>query len=288
MNEMTELGRFRADVPAPAAATLAAQEERLLAAMAAMATTAPSASRRRRPVLAGLLVTATLAAAAVLGPVLGGWESSPTAYGNAAIDIVLRGDEYVATIKDPFADHALYTEAFRAMGLNVALDLRPASPTGVGHIFRLGISGATAKDRIGERPEPEGCTPGRPGCTLTVTISKGFSGRGTIYLGRPARPGEPYQNNADAARKGESLEGYDPDGRTVAEVLAETRRRGLEVTFQIIEPHPDGHGFSMRPDRQRAEVGGHWIVWAAEPAREGAVRLLVSEKRVARNPVTGR
>ncbi|SDJ07380.1 hypothetical protein [Nonomuraea jiangxiensis] len=285
MNEMTELESFRSEVPPPTPDALTAQEGRLLKALA----TPPAVERGRRgrAVFAGLLAAGVFTTAAVLGPTLIGQDSRPTAYGNSAIDIELRGDEYVARIKDPFADHALYTEAFQALGLNVALDLRPASPTGVGRVFRLGFAGTTEKDRIGGNLEPEGCTYGRPGCALIVTIAAGFSGRGTIYLGRPARPGETYQNNTDAGRKGESLEGYDPNGRTVAEVLTETRRRGLEVTYQIIRPAPDGNGFSMNPREQSAKVGDHWIVWAAEPYREGAVRLLVSEKRVARNPVHG-
>ncbi|MFI7688007.1 hypothetical protein ACIBQ6_02995 [Nonomuraea sp. NPDC049655] len=294
MNEMTELERLRSEVPAPAADALAAQEGRFLAALAAEGDRSPAAPRvprRGRFLLAGLLaaavLAAVLAAVAVLGPVVAGRDARPAAYANAAIDIELRGDEYVATIKDPFADHALYNEAFRAMGLDVALDLRPASPTAVGEVFRLGFSGTTESDRIGGTLRPKGCTPGRPGCALTVTVSKGFGGKGVLYLGRPARPGEPYQNNADAGRKGEALEGYVADGRTVAEVLAETRRRGLEVTFQIIEPAPDGNGFSVNPREQSAKVGGHWVVWAAEPQRQGAVRLLVSEKRVPRNPVSG-
>ncbi|MGW2215994.1 hypothetical protein ACWCSD_13485 [Nonomuraea sp. NPDC001684] len=290
MNEMTELERLRCEVPAPAADALAAQEGRFLAALAAerdRVPAAPRVPRRGRFLLAGLLAAAVLAAVAVLGPVVAGRDARPAAYANAAIDIELRGDEYVATITDPFADHALYNEAFRAMGLDVALDLRPASPTGVGRVFRLGFAGTTERDRIGGTLRPHGCTPGQPGCALTVTVSKGFGGKGTLYLGRPARPGEPYQNNTDAGRKGEALEGYVADGRTVAEVLAETRRRGLEVTFQIIEPAPDGNGFSVNPREQSAKVGGHWVVWAAEPERQGAVRLLVSEKRVPKNPVSG-
>ncbi|MFC5833389.1 hypothetical protein [Nonomuraea insulae] len=285
MNEMTELERLRSDVPPPTPDALTAQEDRLLNALATVPAT--ERGRRRRPVFAGLLAAAVFTTAAVLGPTLIGQDSRPTAYANSAIDIELRGEEYVATIKNPFADHDLYTEGFKALGLNVTLNLQPASPTRVGHVFRLGFDGTTEKDRIGGNLEPEGCTYGRPGCALTVTITKGFSGKGTISLGRPAKPGETYQNNADARKKGESLEGYDPNGRTVAEVLTETRRRGLEVTFQIIKPHPDGNGFSMSPREQSATVGGHWVVWAAEPHRQGAVRLLVSEKRVAKNPVHG-
>ncbi|MFC7589416.1 hypothetical protein ACFQYP_41335 [Nonomuraea antimicrobica] len=187
MNEMTELEHFRSAVPSPTPDALTAQETRLLNALATVP--APRPRSRGRFVFAGLVATAALAAAVVLGPMLVGQDSGPTAYANSAIDIELRGDEYVATIKDPFADHALYTEAFQAMGLNVALDLRPASPTKVGQIFRLGFDGTTREDRIGGGLEPEGCTPGRPGCALTVTVSKGFSGKGVIYLGRQAKPG---------------------------------------------------------------------------------------------------
>ncbi|MEV5897995.1 hypothetical protein [Nonomuraea fuscirosea] len=285
MNEMSELVRLRAEVPPPTPDALTAQEERLMDAMAAVPAT--GRGRRRRAMVTGLLAAAVLTAVAVLGPGLISRDALSTAYANSAIAVEARGDEYVATIKDPFADHARYTEAFRALGLDVALDLRPASPSGVGKVFRLGFSGTTGKDRIGGGLEPEGCAYGSPGCALTVTVSKGFSGKGVLYLGRPARPAEPYQNNADAGAKGEALEGYDPDGRTVAEVLAETRERGLEVTFQIIKPDPDGNGFSMNPREQSAEVGDHWIVWAAEPSRQGVVRLLVSEQRVAKNPVHG-
>ncbi|MEO3875839.1 hypothetical protein ABGB18_44260 [Nonomuraea sp. B12E4] len=283
MNEMTELEHFRSEVPPPTPDALTAQEDRLLNALA----TAPAAGRRSRLVLAGLLTAAAVATAVVAGPTLISQDLYPTAYANSAIDVQLRGDEYVARIIDPFADHTLYTEAFNALGLDVALVLRPASPTGVGQIFRLGFDGTTRKDRLGGGLEPEGCTYGHPGCALTVTVTKGFSGKGTIYIGRPAKPSESYQNNADAGRKGESLEGYDPNGHTVAEVLAETRKRGLEVMYQIIQPAPNGEGFSVNPRERSAKVGDHWIVWAAEPYRQGAVRLLVSEKRVAKNPVYG-
>lgn len=113
-------------------------------------------------------------------------------------------------------------------------------------------------------------------------MSAGFGGKGIVYLGRQAKPGERYQAGRRADTEGEMLGGYAPDGRTVAE----TRRRGLWVSFQIIEPSPGG-GFSMNPREWSAAVGDHWIVWAAEPEQAGTVRLIVSEKRVARNPVHG-
>jgi hypothetical protein len=118
-------------------------------------------------------------------------------------------------------------------------------------------------------------------------VSKGFKGRGVFYLARPAKPGEKYQTHAEAGKKGEMLEGYDADGRTVGKVAAEARGRGLRVVFQIIKPNPDGNGFGLDQDEQSAEVGDHWYVWAAEPEQVGTVRLLVTEKHLRKNPVTG-
>jgi len=284
MNEMTRLERFRSEVPRPGPATLREQEDRLLSAITAAE---PSPRRPRRP-LRRLAVCAVATAVLATGlTVLLDTTDPATSYANEAIDIVLRGDEYVATIKDPFADHAEYSEAFQALGLRIGLQLLPASPTQVGEIVRYGFSGTTSSDRLGGGLRPPGCTPGQAGCALTVTVTKGFQGKGVVSLGRQAKPGERYQAHARAEARGEMLHGYDPVERTVGEVTAEAGRRGLRVTFQIIEPAPDGNGFSVDPREQSVPVGDHWIVWAAEPDQADTVRLLVSAKRVPKNPVHG-
>lgn len=290
MNELSELARIRDEQLAGQASRAGARA--LLATIVAeepgteaTRSRAPR-SRRTRRLVVGLLATATLATVAVMGPTLLKKEDA-TSYANTAIDIELRGDEYIARIKDPFADHALYAEAFQAMGLDIGMELIPASPTQVGNIVRMGFAGTTEADRLGGGLEPDGCAFGHEGCFLTVTVSKGFKGRGVFYLARPARPGEKYQASGDAGRKGEMLEGYDADGRTVGKVAAEARRRGLRVVFRIIEPNPDGNGFGMNRD-QSAKIGDHWYVWAAEPEQVGTVRLLVTEKHLRKNPVTGK
>nr|BFE84188.1 hypothetical protein GCM10020093_067890 [Planobispora longispora] len=171
MSEMTHLERFRAEVPRPGLADLRDQERRLLTAIAGTgpdaAGTGPSGPVRRRGAMprlvAGLAVTTVLAVAAVIGFTLVQERAgTATSYANAAIDIELRGDEYVATIKDPFADHALYSEGFKALGLDVGLQLVPASPTRVGDIVRYGSSGTNGDDKLGGGLSPEGCAPGSP------------------------------------------------------------------------------------------------------------------------------
>jgi DNA-directed RNA polymerase specialized sigma24 family protein len=74
----------------------------------------------------------------------------------------------------------------------------------------------------------------------------------------------------------------------IARNVLANQRRGLRVAFQIIEPNPDGNGFSMNPAKQSAKVGDRWYVWAAEPEQAGTVRLLVTEKHLPKNPVTGK
>jgi len=290
MNELRELARVQDEQLAGQASGAGARA--LLAAIVAEEPGAEDAGsrtpkpRRTRRLVVGLVATAALAIAAVMAPTL--LKRDATSYANTAIDIELRGDEYIARIKDPFADHALYAEAFQAMGLDIGMELIPVSPTQVGGIVRMGFAGTTMADKLGGGLEPEGCTLGQEAnCFLTVTVSKGFKGRGVFYLGRPARPGEKYQAFGDAGRKGEMLEGYDADGRTVGKVVAEARGRGLRVVFQIIRPNPDGNGFGLDQDKQSAKVGDHWYVWAAEPEQVGTVRLLVTEKHLRKNPVTG-
>ncbi|MEU0570483.1 hypothetical protein ABZ297_34540 [Nonomuraea sp. NPDC005983] len=249
----------------------------------------PRAPRRTRRLVVGFVATAALVAAAVVGPsLLTNGEGTATSYANSAIDVELRGDTWVARVKDPYADHALYAEAFKAVGLDVGLNLVPVSPPRVGQVVRMAFEGTVGNGKgVGGTTEPEGCTLGQVGCSLAVTVDRGFIGKGVISLGRAAKPGEKYQDAGPASRKGGMLAGYRADERTVGEVLAEVRRRGLKAVFQIIDPSPDGHGYGVDPKRQSAHVGDDWIVWEAESEEAGVVRLLVTKERLPKNPVYG-
>ncbi|NUW40558.1 hypothetical protein [Nonomuraea rhodomycinica] len=296
MNELTDLARVRDDELAGRASGAGAR-----ALLASVAATDPAerpspvplpgaASRRRaRRLLAGALATAALAAAMVLGPSFLEDGSGPaTSYANAAIEIEQRGDWWVARIRDPFADHALYSEAFRAVGLDVTLELVPVPPDRVGEVVKIGGSGTTGPSLgIGGELEPEGCTIGQAGCALTVQVGRDLTGKAVVSLGRVARPGESYQSSVVATRKGQMLAGFRVDERPVREVMAEVRRRGLKAVFRIIDPNENGGGYGMDPAAQSRPVGDDWTVWEAEADRPGVVRLYVSEKRVAQNPIYG-
>jgi hypothetical protein len=266
----------------------------LLASIIAHEPTAELTRRGRRPALswrgrlaAGAVAVAGLAAAALIGPtVLGGPVS---AYANSAIEIELHGDTYVATIKDPFADHAKYTEGFKAVGLDVNLEVVPVSPIEVGKITGMRVSGHRADngESITSGTKPDGCALGSEGCAMTVEVAQGWTGSAAVMLGRAAEPGEKYRNWHSAMNKGEMLEGYRADGKTVGEVMAEVRTRGLKAVFEIITPSPDNNGYSVDPGEQSAQVGDDWVVWEALPHQAGVVRLMVTRERLPKNPVYG-
>ncbi|MEU6781114.1 hypothetical protein ABZ912_18090 [Nonomuraea angiospora] len=293
MNELQHLARVRDEDLAGQASGAGARA--LLASITAEEP-APrgrlSATPRRRRLAMGAVAVAGLAAAAVIGPAVVGGSGPATSYANSAIDIELRGGYYVAVIKDPLADHAKYSEGFKAVGLNVDLRLVPSSPSQVGRVTSVntGVTFRTHpnEDRsIGTGREPAGCTFGRPGCAMTVMVARDYAGLGVVAVGRAAEPGEKYQNIGSATRKGEMLEGFRVDERTTGEVMAEVRRRGLRAVFEVITPAGNG-GYRVEPGRQSAVVGDDWIVWEARSEQPGVVRLMVTEERLPQNPVYGR
>ncbi|TKK83725.1 hypothetical protein FDA94_32595 [Herbidospora galbida] len=249
-----------------------------------MSTSAPVRRRRfLRPVLvavaAGLVVTLTP-------------PQFVTSYANAAVEIHLEGEQYVARVLDPFADHERFTEAFRAVGLDVRIRPLPVSPLSAGTSLGMMIGGTFDRpDEIGGEfayggvvlsadLEPKGCAPAAPGCAMIVRVPAGFPGSVDIRLGRPARPGEDYADYDKALGPGGPLHGVRlRHGAPVKEVRAEAERRGLRVTYQRIEIGPGG-GLSFVDDTP----GDQWTVWNAWQVREGVVRLLVTERRLSQNP----
>ncbi|GIH91811.1 hypothetical protein ACFFMN_34615 [Planobispora siamensis] len=245
----------------------------------------PAAVRRyglRRLTLGAAAVV--LAAGFVVGPsLLEDGSGGAASYANSAVAIEREGGDYVARIKDPFAEREEFGEAFAALGLKVGLNLSPASPGAVGEIFRVGTSGGGVGRGFVAGTEPSGCSPSEPGCVMVLRVPADFTGEAWIELGRQARPGEAYRNHGSAVGRYGELRGTDVDGRPVEEVLAEVRRRGLQVEFQRIIV---GDGGSLSFEAVTAgEVGPAWTVWDAEAAMAGKVRLMVTPEKLDDNPM---
>ncbi|SPL97341.1 unnamed protein product [[Actinomadura] parvosata subsp. kistnae] len=223
-----------------------------------------------------------LAAGVTVVNVTGG---ATVSYASAELDITQEGGEWVARIKDPYAEHEKYTRGFAAVGLNVRVQIVPASPSRAGQLLQLGGSGRGM--RVSTVTEPDGCEPGRPGCDLVIRVPVGAAGEAWVKFGRLARPGEAYDQPGRANAKGEPLEGVKVSGRTVGELTSEARRRGLRTVLQIIRPGENYEGYSIRPGQSSAGVGDDWFVWEAESVAAGTVRLLVTKERLPKNPVYG-
>ncbi|MEV8638192.1 hypothetical protein AB0395_41715 [Streptosporangium sp. NPDC051023] len=284
-------GGHPSDAEAQALLTLITAED------PAAAAPRPARPRGLRRLLLGVAATATLAIGVVVGPsLLGGGPGMATSYASLEIDIQRVGDEYVARIKDPYADHERYHEGFQALGLDVDVRVVPVAPSKVGQEV-TGVEGGTRASGKSwtsasgmEDGAGKSCRAGRKDCYLVLRIPADLTGKAYLRLGRQAKPGEHYDEDGQqtATVKGGLLAGYRVDEKTVGEVLPEIARRGLKITYLIMTVAPGNPGgFGTDPERQSTPVGKDWIVWEAEEVASDTVRLLVTDRRYDRNPVYG-
>ncbi|GII29378.1 hypothetical protein [Planotetraspora mira] len=149
-----------------------------------------------RRLAVGLAAAALLAAGIVVGPSLlrdgGGAASS---YASSEIEIQREGDEYVARIKDPFADHQKFSKAFEAVGLDVELLIVPVPPSQVGSVVSAGFETPSTEwtSAMVDRDEKV-CKAGEKGCYLLLRLPADLTGKSWFKLGRQARAGETYDN----------------------------------------------------------------------------------------------
>lgn len=248
----------------------------LLAAVLSAESPPPPRRRLVPRLAAGAATVAALAAALVVGPTP--WDSEPLrGYANAAVAIDVEGEMYEVRIKDAYADQREFGEAFARFGLDVRLRVVPVSPDRERDYVQVRAL----------RPVPEGapppggltgahsteleCSPGQDVCSLRVGLGGELFRRhgADILIGRKARPGELYADAAPAA--GDRPASLGLTGRTVGEVLAELRRRGLGADFTIGVFRPDGSGSALdppalwRPAADRRVTGA----WMRGPASVG-------------------
>jgi hypothetical protein len=156
--------------------------------------------RARRPrarlALAACGVVA-MTGALVVGPSLLGGTGAATSYANSAIEVTRVDGVYVARIKDPLADHERYAEAFRAVGLDVDIELVPVAPARVGQLLETGSGGSSGEvstELVSTGPAPVDCSLQPAACTMIVRISDDTGGDVHYKLGRAAAPGEAYDD----------------------------------------------------------------------------------------------
>ncbi|MEU6713591.1 hypothetical protein ABZ897_19065 [Nonomuraea sp. NPDC046802] len=225
---------------------------------------------RRLPVL--LSAVTAVAAAVAIGVGLPAYGPA-TEYANAAVSLA-RADDYVnVTITDPTADYREFEEAFRAVGLNVRVKVIPVAPDEVGQLIGPIV--------------PEGFKgPGSVGVTRTpcqsafcgkVWLPAGLKQLVVFGVGRAAEPGEPYAEDRpyDVMYGEEAVKGYTSRGKTVADVRAELRRRGLKAAYRLLWRDSDGAGF-FDQIVSADQIKDDWIVDGTRFRSSDAVDLYVT------------
>jgi hypothetical protein len=237
----------------------------------------PGAARTRRPSRRPLvLVTAGAVVAAVAVTVVatgrGGHDRrvgppEPVRIKVAALSFAQKGGYLTVRVKDPVADPARYKKEFAAHGLDVDLTLAPVSPKKAGTVVFLEDDG---DGRVKTISAPGRC--GTVTCGVGVRIPLGYKAHVKVVFGQAARPGQHY-DTGPGDTPGEGVGLSDVRGRTVADVLAEARRRhigDIEYRYQnngTDRPYPMG----VPADKVRSD----WYVHDAAAGSTGSVILFV-------------
>jgi hypothetical protein len=197
---------------------------------------------------------------------------APSKVHAAALSFTQQGRYLTVKVKDPIADPARYKKEFAAHGLHVDLTLAPTSPKKAGAVIFLEDDGngqvktILAKGRCGTVT-----------CGVGIKIPLRYKGYVHVVFGRSALPGEHY-NTGPGDVPGEGVGLSDVRGRTVADVLAEARRRHIgNIGYRYQPTSRDEQG-----DKQPYPMGvpadkvkGDWRVYDAVAGSGGQVLLFV-------------
>ncbi|WP_214411800.1 hypothetical protein [Sphaerisporangium fuscum] len=234
----------------------------------------------RRGLVVGFAALATAAAVTVGTGLVGG---PVTGYANAAVSIKKTDGYFSVNITDPTADRRSFEEAFRAVGLNVTVKVIPVAPSEVGQLIGPIVpEGFKWHGSIGLK----GIEPCSSAFCAKVWMPADFPGRVVFGVGRPAKPGEPYADDRLVDPEGEeALSGYTSRGRTVADVRAELKRRGLKAGYRLIWSlrEPGDGGISWFDEAVPvSRIKDDWIVASTRFYSSDTVTLYVKPGEGAR------
>lgn len=181
----------------------------------------------------------------------------------AALSFVHHRGYLTVKVKDPIADPARYKKEFAAHGLNVDLKLEPTSPRETGSVIFLegAVKVVTAPGHCGTRT-----------CNVGIKIPLGYKGFVRVVFGRTALPGEHY-NTGPGDTPGEGVGLSDVKNRTVADVLAEAKRKHIGNISYRYEDHGTDKPYPMGVPADK--VQSNWYVHDAVAGTGGQVIIFV-------------
>ncbi|QYC42149.1 hypothetical protein Nocox_22725 [Nonomuraea coxensis DSM 45129] len=226
MHDLDRLVASLAPDPGPGMTPTARE---LMDEITARPVTAQARAPRRRRAWAAVPVLATLATLFSFGVA--------QAPASAALDIRLVDGDYVITVKDLMAEPEVYQRELKARGLDITLAVVPTSASQAGQIFvlhdldRLRAGQAVPAEGPITTIDAPGSCERSGGCPIGVKVPADFDKKARITLGRRARPGEKYKMPPGIAMPGEPLHCVAYVNKTVAEVAAMLRERGVTPAY---------------------------------------------------------
>lgn len=232
---------------------------------------------QRRPLALGAIGIASIAAGIVAVVLL----SSGSAVNPPSADAVSFHTDpngyILAAVTDPFATQARLDRAFAKQGLHIKIHLIPASPSAVGRVVYMGVSN-THGAQIEPLREGEHCVSNDAGCAIGLRITKDFTAKATIALGRPARPGERYGSGASAFASGEILHCSGLLGASVARALPVLQQDKLTVRWVEDIEIPTHHSGITSRSRSIAQPPTNDYIWGAELSALGRLTVQIEPK----------
>jgi hypothetical protein len=117
------------------------------------------------------------------------------------VDFIKDNGSITVIIRNLYADTSWYNADLARHHIDITLHLIPVPPSLVGYIDVETGGGSTSLSEIKPVTKPGSC--GLTDCPIGFTIPDDFHGQATMWIGRPARPGEQYLAAGSAFNRGE-------------------------------------------------------------------------------------
>lgn len=234
---------------------------------------------RRRFALLTIPTAVIAALVALMVTVTSGNDIGPnSAAAIEAMSFIQQDGTITVVIKNLYADTSWYNADLQRHHLDITLRLDPTPPSLVGFIGTTSsdTTAASHGDEIKPISAPGSCDLSGTDCQIGFTVPIGFKGKVDIWIGRPARPGEQYQQAGSAFNRGEPLYGLTDQifGHPLSEVLPLLARHHVTVALCREEgPGQRGNGVC-----DPATMPGAWYVRDVAPWAPNQVLLTIQSE----------
>jgi hypothetical protein len=202
----------------------------------------------------------------IVAVIVGRGVVSPTKAKAAGVYIVRHGGHIDATIDDPRAPAASMEAVFAKAGLEVTVDVIPASPSLAGTITFIDTPSSFEPIYA---PEGSCLLPGGgTRCVIGMRVPADFSGSASIQVNGTPPAGQLYDSVNDALAPGEVLHCSGVRGMTVADAVPILRRLGVTPIWRTYDEGDTADGVT------EASIENEHILDAL-PRSQGTVYLWV-------------